>query len=167
MFSRPIAGLFVLASLVACTGQPPACETGQPVPIFDTRYPAVVEQAFEVAGQNSLETVRIDTWQGVDLELRQSGCEAVTQEYTFTLPADHPTVGGGAGSTAANLFYMLGGIDRQLAHFQAFGDAMNDKRTELLDGKEVELVPGMRIKVDQLQAGEEIIQRVVLRQTAQ
>ena len=154
---------FGLTFLFACAPTPPACTSGQPVAIFGIEDELIDGQSFEVEGQESLETVRFEGGQ-VLLELRQSGCEAVTQDYTFTLPHSHPAVGGGAGTTAATLFYFLGGIGPRLAQYQAFGDAVNAKAAELTDGREVELVPGMLIKVNQLTANGEVIQRVVLRQ---
>lgn len=158
----PLLALWVLP---ACADPTPTCASGQPVAVFDFPSELITAQHFEVNGQESLETVTFSA-PAMQVELRQSGCETVVQDYTFTVPKANAYFTGQPAESAGMFFYFLGGLSRSLAHYQAFGDAVNARAAVLTPGRETELVPGMQIKVDRLSTGDELIYRIVLRQVA-
>ena len=157
-----LSALFLLVCL-SCTSDTPDCSAGQPVAIFAGAGVPVSAQQFEVNGQTSLESVEFAA-ERVRLELQQSGCDAVVQDYTFTLPPDHELARGNVAESTGRLFYFLASGGPQLAQYQAFGEAIQAKGDALQADREVELVPGMFIRVNRLVSGDELIQRVRLRQ---
>ena len=139
-----------------------SCPGGRPVAVFGPELAGLSGHRFSAEGQRSSELIRTsDGWQ---LELRQSGCENIVQDYTFILPAADTLTALGGGAAAAPLFYRLGALGPDLLAYQDFARALEARRSELTDGREVTLVPGMRARVDRIGGAEEVIYRVVLRQ---
>lgn len=63
------------------------CKYGKPVAIFSESLEQVEKQSFELNGQKGLETVQFTN--GKYLELYQSGCNDIRQEYRFTLKGNY------------------------------------------------------------------------------
>ncbi len=62
------------------------CKYGAPVAIFSEKLEQVKSQAFESTGQKGVETVEFAD--GKLLELFQSGCNEIRQEYRFTIKGE-------------------------------------------------------------------------------
>jgi len=63
------------------------CKYGQPVAVFSESLAQIEEQSFEVNGQKGVEIVKFKD--GKYLELYQSGCNDIRQEYRFTIKGNH------------------------------------------------------------------------------
>lgn len=60
-----------------------ACKYGQPVAVFSDSLTSILSHKFELNGQKAVEEVKFEN--GVFLELYQSGCNEIIQEFRFIL----------------------------------------------------------------------------------
>jgi hypothetical protein len=155
----------LMAVLFSCgeSGNESKCEVGDPVAIFKGDYPSVLNQNFSLTGSNSVETVEFEN--GIKLELSQSGCEQLTQEFRFTIPGDQSSLDDGMWvDFAIQLFNYMGGIDIAFADFSFWGEAIKQIKPQLNVGVPFELAPGRWIKIDKVKSSDYSILLVTLSQ---
>ncbi len=83
--------VFTIIFLSACEQETPKqdtskCKYGQPVAIFSKSHDQITKQSFEVMGQKGVEIIEFAN--GNTLELYQSGCNDIRQEFRFHLNGD-------------------------------------------------------------------------------
>ena len=84
-FVVAIACLFVIIACGSNSNDPFAdCAQGRPVAIFSDSLEAVARHQFEIKDKIGMEQVAFKN--GVALEVYQSGCDLVRQEFRFQLP---------------------------------------------------------------------------------
>ncbi|RMF27853.1 MAG: hypothetical protein D6765_06900 [Bacteroidetes bacterium] len=152
-------------SLAACTGGGGEgsgfedCPAGVPQPVFSPRLEALRSHEFRLASQQAIEIV--ETQAGWTLELTQSGCEKVRQEYFFTLPSEGEKPDPWA--LAADLFREMAGWDTSLAPLQqwavVFGQAAEKG---VPPNQPIQPEPGHWMKADLVVVGDEMVLRVLL-----
>lgn len=142
---RPILSfLLFIALLIGCgnsTDSNNDCPLGQPTPIFSDTLNQVQSQQFELDGQTSLETVVFKN--GIALELAQSGCEQIAQEFQFkikNIPNKSNTlswVEAGIGQ-----FKFLASLGEQFAPFFMWATSIEDQKENFAFNTPLELGPG-------------------------
>ncbi len=99
--------LLVLFALFSSCNSTPECKYDPPTPLFDAGNPAVKTQQFSLNEMSSSETVSFNN--DLKLELLQSGCDKLAQEYRFEIPvADGSKDPAFWAARAVDLFQFLG-----------------------------------------------------------
>lgn len=117
------------------------CPLGQPTPIFSDSLNQVQAHQFELNGQSSLETVSFTN--GVVLELAQSGCEEISQEFQFKLK-EIENKGNTLSWVNAGVqqFRFMSGLDEKYAPFFQWATSIDDQKEKFALNTPMELAPG-------------------------
>lgn len=145
-FSKFCLLAILSCGLISCggTNEQPTCN-GQPVPIFDN-IQGFEQHTFEVTGQNGKEFVSVPTL-ALDIELYQSGCTNLEQEYRFLLHGTLPTntTPKECAITIAQIFYNMSQLDPKLSQYAEWAKAVGQSaenfqynETILLDGSNIQ-----------------------------
>lgn len=117
--------LFLMSLLQSCGGNQTDknCQYNTPVAVF-ADIPTMTNHQFAANGQSSKESVTV-TPLAMDIELYQSGCNTLEQEFRFildgTMPKGMPpTV---CAKELASIFYSLSQLDAKLMNFEGFAQA--------------------------------------------
>lgn len=158
-----ISGLSILlfALLFSCKSEQEKCKFGTPVAIFSDTMDMVETHNFEAKNQEGNENVVFKN--DVELQLIQSGCNEVKQEFRFTIP---PLPEGDPNwiLVAAGLFDFLGSLSPDLAPFTFWGDAIGRAAADIKLGETKELEQGFSVKIDRIPSEEKNILTVELAQ---
>ncbi len=118
--------LGLIMMLWSCGASPESkeCKNGSPIAVF-AKIDSFANHRFEVKGQNSSEFALVNCL-AMDIELYQSGCQTLEQEYRFilhgTMPQDMPPEV--CAMEIANIFYSLSQLDAQLMQFGQWAEAI-------------------------------------------
>ena len=158
--------VFFLAVLFGSCGNSNSkskCEAGDPVAIFSDKYEQIVNHSFKITGTESLEEIEFEN--GIKLELAQSGCESLKQEFRFIIPGyQNATEESLWSDFAINLFNYMGGIDIAFADFSFWSQAIKQAQPNLNVGVPFELGPGRWIKIDKISSSDHAVLIVTLSQ---
>lgn len=144
----------------------PACQSEKkckykPAPIFEAGLPHIQQYNFEVQGQESLESLLLDT--GVLLEIGQKVCETTQQEYRFIAKGDHTAFADSLWlKEAARQFVFLSTISPKQASLKAWADVIEAGRKEMKLGEEKMVQPGVYLRIDRVVNPEESTLQVLL-----
>lgn len=133
-------------------GSPKDCLYGQPVAIFADDLPNMLEHQFEQKAQEAKELMRFNN--GLRVELTQSGCDEIVQEFRFEL-ADSLLQGQMIEPLAlavGQLAYM-GSLGPEYQGFQEWARALAGQKEEFKLSQPMELGPGIGATVDQIKGG--------------
>jgi len=136
--------LFSVAFLLSCengTDNNQDCPLGQPTPIFSDSLIQVKTHLFELEEQSSLETVEFDN--GVILELAQSGCEEISQEFQFKIKEIQNKNNTLSWVEAGvEQFKYMSGLGEQFAPFFMWATSIDDQKNKFALNTPLELAPG-------------------------
>lgn len=138
------------------------CKYGAPVAIFSPDIPGIKQHEFSVKGQEGIEKVTFK--KGHTLELHQSGCNEVRQEFRFTIPAPPPDSAPNWFVLASEQFNFMGTLSPGLAPFTFWGDAIADRAGALQLGVPSDFEGGFTVKIDKIESGDSILLIVELTQ---
>lgn len=142
----PIA-LVLLGGLSSCQSNK-KCPY-KPSPIFEAGLPHVVQYNFETAGQESLESLLLDS--GVLLEIGQDVCEKTRQEYRFQVKGDYAQYADSLWmKEAVRQLVFLSTFSPKQAALKDWADLLELKRAEMRLGEDYEIQPGILIRVDRV-----------------
>jgi hypothetical protein len=145
-------GALILLAAPACKsgGSKADCPT-LPQPIFSDELAGVSMHDFIRTGTEALEVVAFDS--GVFLEVFQSGCDTLLQEFRFQLPDAGPEREPAEWLTAAQAqFNALGALGPQYLAFKEYAQAMERPGEEFRLAEPMELAPGFWAKVDKIES---------------
>lgn len=168
---RPWQVLVAALSLLlgaACSHepQPQDCPAGMPVPIASDTMAAVVQHHFERRGQESFERIALSD--GTSLELYQSGCRRIRQEFRFYLPAaTTPPPRETLAAMAARRFRKMAGLSPAWVPFGQWADALEDFAPYLQHPTPLALSGGISLRVDAIESGPQWWLIVVMEQRLQ
>lgn len=151
-----------LAGLLTCA----ACQSEKkckykPSPIFEQGLPHVTQYNFEVQGQESMESLLLDT--GVLLEIGQKVCETSQQEYRFIVKGDHTAFADSLWlKEAARQFVFLSTLSPKQAPLKAWADVIEEGRKDMKLGEEKMVQPGVYLRIDRIVSPEESTLQVLL-----
>lgn len=139
------------------------CPAGTPAPIASDTMAAVAAHHFERQGQESVEELTLVD--GGRIELYQSGCDLIRQEFRFLAPAPPGEVSAqDLFSEAAARFRKMSGLSPSWAPFAQWADAIEAIAAEGRPGVPVELPGHIRLRVEDYRMGPEWWIVVVLEQ---
>lgn len=139
------------------------CKFGKPEPVFSKEIPKINSHDFRLAGREGIEKVVFEN--GVHLEIFQSGCDAIRQEFQFTLagnfgkvPADFWVL------RAIEQFQYMGTLGEKFAAFSFWANAMQQSASRFALGQALEVQPGAFVTLDKIFSPDHTILIVVLSQ---
>ncbi len=157
--------LFWTTLLVSCAGGGSSdCRFGQPKPIFSDQLSGITEHRFEAKGQQAQERLRFSN--GLALELLQSGCNSIQQEFRFLLlPSEEPVAESvdWLGKSAELLQY-LSSLSEEHMGFAQWAQIIESQKSQLKLGQQVEVQPHIFVMVDRIKMGNENLLIVELSQ---
>ncbi|HMR44217.1 MAG TPA: hypothetical protein PKC40_10305 [Saprospiraceae bacterium] len=157
-FSFPL--LILAALFFSCDGGSAGkCKYGSPTPIFTPTTYSVSSHSFVAKGQESSEQIVFDN--GIRLEIFQSGCNAIKQEFVYDLPA-FPDAEPDWIFIAAELLKKYGELGEQFAPLVFWGEEISKKKQEIKLGETTELQDGHFVKVERLRFPEKSVMTVTL-----
>lgn len=154
-----VLGLF--AGIAACENTT-KCKF-KPEPIFEANLPHVAQYNFEKQGQESLESLLLDT--DVLLEIGQQVCNESRQEFRFTVQGEFQ---GFADSMwlkeAVRQLVFLSTFSPKQAPLKAWADVLEERRTNMRLGEDTEIQPGVKARVDRVVSPKESTLILILSQ---
>ncbi|TNE59045.1 MAG: hypothetical protein EP344_09435 [Bacteroidetes bacterium] len=135
----------------------------KPEPIFESDLPHVLQYNFEKEGQQSLESLYLDT--NVLLEISQEVCNATRQEFRFTVKGDFSAYPDSMWLREASrqLVYLSSFSPKQAA-LKDWADVLEEMRGTMRLGEDKEVQPGFAVQVDRILSPEQSTLVVVLSQ---
>jgi len=125
------------------------CRYEQPEAIFAKSTPTVVNHDFEQNEEGGVETIRFDD--GRDLQIIQSGCNYIRQEFLLRLEGNLTNESQEFWiRQAVNLFYNLGKLDAQYATMLFWADAIADIAMDVQLGREYYVRQGISVTIDRV-----------------
>lgn len=156
-----LVGAAAMAFLVACGGEK-KCPY-KPTPIFEKDLPHVAQYNFEVQGQESLESLLLDT--EVLLEIYQKVCETSLQEYKFTVQGDFSQMPDSMWmKEAARQLVFLSTLSPKQRALKDWGDMIELRRPDMKLGENREVQPGFFVKIDRIVSPEKSALLIVFSQ---
>lgn len=136
-----------------------ACETKKtckykPAPIFEAGLPHVLQYNFEVEGEQSLESLLLDT--NVLLEVSQDVCTETRQEYRFRVQGDFSKFPDSLWlKEATRQLVFLSSFSPKQAPLKAWADIIELRRSDMKLGEDREVEPGVFVRVDKVVSPEQ------------
>jgi hypothetical protein len=140
-----------LTGLLLCST---ACQQRQtckykPSPVFEAGLPHIVQYNFEKKGQQSLESMLLDT--GVLLELSQNVCDETQQEYRFLVQGDYTRFPDSLWlREASRQLVFLSTLSPKQAALKAWADVIEQLRGDMKLGEDRAVQPGVYVRVDRI-----------------
>lgn len=160
------AALIVLScSLLSCNGGEgnSECPLGEPVAIFRPDQPFVANHTFQQKGQEGAEVIRFVN--GSYLEVFQSGCSSVRQEFRFR-EANPPADSGAYWlNRAVGQFRYLGTLAPEYQPFREWANALEATDSLFRMGQPLELDAGFYARLDRISGPDSSLLVIVLSQT--
>lgn len=131
-----------------------ACQSGKgcrykPEPIFDAKLPHVLQYNFEKQGNQSLESLLLDT--NVLLEISQDVCDKTRQEFQFTVRGDYSRFPDSLWmKEAVRQLVYLSTFSPKQAPLKAWADVLEESRSTMRLGEDKEIQPGFLVRVDRV-----------------
>lgn len=125
------------------------CSLGSPTAIFLDKIPGIKNHNFKSKDQESKESLILPD--DVTLEINQSGCEYVNQEFIFTYPDEIKTDSFVTiVDTVILRFNVLAKMHENLKAFSLWSNALIQARPYIHQGEELQLGDGVSIAIDKM-----------------
>lgn len=150
-----VLGLFACNSETKCKYKPE--------PIFEASLPHIVRYNFEKQGNQSLESLLLDT--NVLLEIGQEICNNTRQEFRFTVQGDFSRFPDSMWlKEAVRQLVYLSTFSPKQAPLKAWADVLEEQRKGMRLGQDAEIQPGVTARVDRINSPEQSTLILVLAQ---
>jgi hypothetical protein len=141
-----LSGLLLALFPISCGEK--SCKY-KPTAIFEQGLPHIQQYNFEVQGQESMESLLLDT--GTMLEIYQNICDESMQEYKFTVNGDFSQYPDSLWlREASRQLVFLSSFSPKQSALKAWGDMIEQRRSEMRLGENREVQPGIFVKVDRI-----------------
>ena len=157
---RRLFPFFLLFLLFSCNNSDSEkCKYGTPTPVFSKEISSVVEHSFEAKAQESTEQTTFES--GMQLQLKQSGCNDIKQEFQFTI--ERP----GEGEPnwfllVADQFIYLSSLSEQTVSMGMWASVISSNASLFKLGLPIEVEKGFFVKIDKIDSGKNAILLVEL-----
>ncbi len=135
----------------------------KPEPMFGADLPHIKQYNFEKEGNQSLESLLLDT--GTLVEVGQDVCHNTRQEFRFTVQGDFRQY---ADSTwlkeAVRQMVFLSSFSPAQAPLRSWADVLEEARPDMRLGEEKEIQPGISVRVDRVVSPEQSALLLILSQ---
>ncbi len=151
--------------IISCAGDTASkkeeCRFGEPTAIFSNQNPEIASTSFKIEGRTGIETVQFKNQ--LSLELTQSGCQEVIQDFAFSLPMTNPEADGQFWiQQGEQLMRFMGNTDPSLMQFSEWANMIAQSGKEMKLGEAKEIQTGYFVTVDKISGKEKTIIKVTL-----
>lgn len=132
------------------------CKCGTPRPVFNESLPEhIAGRNFSITNSSGVELVRFTN--GTTLQIVQTGCNDIKQEFSFTYKDKKMLSYSDAQwvQNAIDEFLRMGSFSENFASFKLWGEAILAFKNDFKIGEDKELQKGFFIKIDRIISGEE------------
>lgn len=155
---------FLITVFVSCNNrgaEEEQCKFGSPQPIFNSEMTEVEKTSFEIIKGTGVETILFS--KGFSLELTQSGCNELRQDFAFNLPMTEEDADDQFWlMQGEQLMRFLGNSDPSLVQFGEWANVIKQAGTQMKLGEAFQVQTGYFVTVDKIAGPEATIVRVVL-----
>ncbi len=138
-----------LLLISACKTETEKCKFGDPTAIFSDTMKMVKKHHFEIKEKTGIELASFSN--GMMLEVEQSGCNEVHQQFTFILPGDFSKSDDNFWKTlAVKNFRLLADSSPKLYPFNGWADAIDSVKDRLKLAEPVEVEKGTQVRIDKI-----------------
>lgn len=165
MLYRILTILLIFSSLQCKNAGDSDCRYGEPTPIFNPQVVGIINHQFVHEGMEGIEQLILDT--GLEVEIYQTGCDEISQEFRFTLtelPPNRPKAFWMSAASAC--FIQLSTLEVDQIIFSQYAQAIQQFSETIEMGETVELGTGFYMKIDAVEMGEDAILRILFRSTS-
>ncbi|KGE86159.1 MAG: hypothetical protein ACE362_03730 [Phaeodactylibacter xiamenensis] len=162
-------GLWALSWLGGCASDPPQrqsfedCLYGAPEPIFDASLPGVSQHRFELQPGKGVERFVLN--QSTIVQIEQTGCDQIRQEFTFSWDAAARREDWAA--QAIQKYRELGELGAPYLSFSAISEVLQARKEKLRPrGEAISLQPGLAFRITAAETGQQSKLVTVLYETA-
>jgi len=143
----------------SCNSDEKKCKYSTPTAVFSKDISAVTDHSFQSEGQNATEVATFEN--GLQLELEQSGCDAIKQVFQFTI--ERP----GEGEPnwfliVADQFNYLSSLSEQTMSLGMWASVISSNASLFRLGQPIEVEKGFFVKIDKIDSGKNAILHVEL-----
>jgi hypothetical protein len=143
------SSIIFLLFLFSCKSETGKCKFGDPVAIFSDTMEMVKKHHFEVKDKTGIEFVTFKN--GLLLEVEQSGCNTITQQYTFEIMGNFAKMEDAFWKVLAiKNFALLATLSPKLNSLDAWAQAMEGVQDKLKLAEPVEVDKGIFIRLDKV-----------------
>ncbi|MDZ7877056.1 MAG: hypothetical protein U5L45_05270 [Saprospiraceae bacterium] len=147
--------IFFVFFTFSCSNADKTCKSGTPKAIFTNTMPTVKKHYFELKKEASGEQVGVEMVAFENkllLEIEQSGCNAVVQQFSFIMFGKFPEQTNDElwKALAVRHFRDLAKLDPTLTAFNAWADAIETVKKDLKLGETMPLSDGFTARVDKI-----------------
>ena len=146
-----VIGLF-LTFFMACNGSSSSgkCKYGAPKAIFSDSIPHVKKHFFQLKEGTGVEMIAFDN--KLLLEIEQSGCQDIHQQFSFIMFGKFPTNTDDIlwKELAIRHFRDLSKLDPQLRDFSGWADAIESVKTTLKLSEPIDIQGNIQIRIDKI-----------------
>ncbi len=137
------------------------CKYGKPQAIFSDTLQHIEAHHFTMQGKAGIEQVEFD--HGVQLELIQTGCNQIRQEFRFDLPGNHDEKNTADWVRESHLlFRYMGTLSEAHVSLTFWGNALLDQIQQIKMGQALALAPGFSATLDKIPGTDQTTLIVVL-----
>jgi hypothetical protein len=144
------------------------CRYGKPGAIFSSELEGVATHQFEAKGQDGREAITFSN--GQRLEIYQSGCNNIRQEFRFPLPVEEPqSIPDSIWlKEAVGAFFFMASMGPQYQPLSEWGRSLDmQDHAEFRLGKPHQVEPGFYATVDRIPGVDSTTLLVVLEQSSE
>ena len=129
------------------------CKFGKPEPIFgEPNLPGIKSKTFAITQQEGLEVVNFSDSLQTELSIRQSGCDELSQEFTFTYKGKNYGKWDDESwkKQAVMEFVKLSNLSPRLFVYSKWASAIYEQRDSINIGENRDLAQGHFLKINKL-----------------
>ena len=165
-----LALFFIIIALWGCSGSEQEavdrfedCLYEAPTPIFSDRLPVICQHRFKIASSKGIEQIVFDS--GLELDIHQSGCELMQQNFYFKVEEGIRASDAEQWILlAGEYFYFLGALDEEFLPLYEWGRMINKNARSMSLDVPFEVYPGFAVTVKQYKKRGDVLLEVVLTQ---
>lgn len=145
-----VCSLVISLCVFACQdSQSGKCKFGDPTAMFSDTMVAVKKHHFEIKDKTGIELAAFKS--GMMLEVEQSGCNDIHQQFTFILPGDFSKTDDAFWKTlAVKNFRLLSDASPRLTGFNNWADAIERVLPQLKLAEPIEIDKGIQVRIDKI-----------------
>jgi hypothetical protein len=138
------------------------CKFGEPLPIFSKDMKGISSHSFNASRQEGKEVLEFDN--GLKLEIIQSGCNSIRQEFRFALRPQGLTSDMDYIQLASEQLRFLASVDERVSPLAFWANALDAQKSDMKLAEPRELEPLIFATVDKIESADGLMLRVVLAQ---
>ncbi len=139
----------MLCIIYSCSGSNTAtdCDVPAPEAIFNKNINDIKNHSFELKDHIAKEQIVFSN--GVTLEIFQSGCEKIVQEFVFDVPNEQIEYKQHTQQAIKQLRF-ISSLDAKYIAFDQWAQAIKALEPEFFEAEEVEVSPGFMVRLDRI-----------------